>query len=195
MRKVLRVAPASAPITLAQVKTIGYVKYTDRDTELQGFVDAAVTWIEQYTGRGLITQEWDVYYDEVEFFRPIYIGQTVDLSTLNINSIDSLTTYDVYNNATVVTASDYRLSSNSIVFDRATPFNDTRLVDAVKAEVTVGYGADESAIPQDLKQAIAILAIHWLENGVYAADMSLTKVPDVLKSLLMKYVSTVNWIA
>jgi len=195
MRKVLRVAAASAPVTLAQVKVIGYIKDDARDTELQGFIDAAVIWIEQYTGRGLITQEWDVYFDETEFFRPIYIGQAVDLSTLNVNSIDSLTTYDVYANASVVTASDYRLSSNRIVFDQATPFADTRLVDAVKAEVTVGYGATEASIPEDLKQAISTLAIHWLENGVYAADMTMNKVPDVLKSLLMKYVSTVNWIA
>ncbi len=195
MRKVLRVAAASAPITLDQVKTIGYIKNTERDTELQGFILAAVIWIEQYTGRSLITQEWDVFYDEVEFFRPIYIGQPVDISTLNANSIESVTAFDVDGNDTIIDASTYRLSANRIVFDQETPFTDTRLIDAVKIEVTAGYGADESEITDDIKTAIAVLAIHWLENGVYAADMNLTKVPQVLKSLLMRYVSTVNWIA
>ena len=81
MRKVLRVAAASAPITLAKVKVIGYIKDASRDTELQGFVDSAVIWIEQFTGRALVTQEWDIFFDELEFFRPIYIGQPEDLST------------------------------------------------------------------------------------------------------------------
>lgn len=195
MRKVLRVAAASAPVTLAQVKVIGYVQNNDRDTELQGFVDASVIWIEQFTGRALVTQEWDIFFDEVEFFRPIYIGQPVDLSTLNINSIDSVTAFDVEANETIIAAATYRQSSNRIVFDQQTPFTDTRLIDAVKVEVTAGYGADESEISEDLKQAIAILALHWLENGVYAADMSLNKVPQVLKSLLMKYKSFNNAIA
>ncbi len=44
MRKVLRVAPASAPITLAQVKVIGYIKNSESRSELQGFIDSAVTW-------------------------------------------------------------------------------------------------------------------------------------------------------
>ena len=195
MRKVLRVPPAGPPITLAQVKTIGYIQTDARDVELQGFTDAAISWVEQYTGRALITQEWDIFYDEVEFFRPIYIRQPVDLSTLNATSIESVTTFDINSNETIVDASDYRLSSDRIVFDQETPDSFTRVIDAVKIEVTAGYAADESGITQDMKQAIAILALHWLENGVYAADMTLNKVPDVLKSLLMKYVSTVNWIA
>ena len=195
MRKVLRVAAASAPITLAQVKVIGYIKDASRDTELQGFVDSAVIWIEQFTGRALVTQEWDIFFDELEFFRPIYIGQPVDLSTLNINSIDSVTAFDVQANETIIDAATYRQSSNRIVFDQQTPFTDTRLIDAVKVEVTAGYGADESEISEDIKTAISILALHWLENGVYAADMSLNKVPQVLKSLLMKYKSFNNAIA
>ena len=195
MRKVLRVAAASAPVTLAQVKVIGYIKDDSRDTELQGFVDSAVIWIEQFTGRALVTQEWDIFFDEIEFFRPIYIGQPVDLSTLNINSIDSVTAFDVQANETIIDASTYRQSSNRIVFDQQTPFTDTRLIDAVKVEVTAGYGADESEISEDIKTAISILALHWLENGVYAADMSLNKVPQVLKSLLMKYKSFNNAIA
>lgn len=195
MRKVLRVAAAGAPVTLAQVKQIAYITNTDRDTELQGFIDVAVTWIEQYTGRSLITQEWDIFYDDVEFFRPIYIGQAVDLSTLNINSIESVTSYDVQANATVIDSSTYRLSANRIVFDQQTPLNNTRSIDAVKVSVTAGYAATEATIPDDIKQAIATLALHWLENGVYAADIKFDKVPDVLKSLLMKYTSAVNWIA
>jgi len=195
MRKVLRVPPAGPPITLAQVKTIGYIQTDARDVELQGFTDAAISWVEQYTGRALITQEWDIYYDEVEFFRPIYINQPVDLSTLNATSIESVTTFDINANETIVDPTTYRLSSDRIVFDQQTPDSFTRVIDAVKIEVTAGYAADESGITQDMKQAIAILALHWLENGVYAADMTLNKVPDVLKSLLMKYVSTTNWIA
>ena len=74
MSKVLRVAAASAPVTLSQVKVIGYIKTAERDTELQGFIDSAVIWIEQFTGRALVTQQWDIFYDELEFFRPIYIG-------------------------------------------------------------------------------------------------------------------------
>ena len=195
MRKVLRVAAASAPVTLAQAKSIAEIKNDDRDTEYQNFIDSAVDWLERATGRGLITQEWDIYYDQTEFFRPIYIRQPVALSTLNVNSIDSLTTYDVNANASIVTASDYRLSANRIVFDQVTPFADTRLIDAVKAEVTVGYGATEASIPKNIKDIISILALHWLENGVYAADMSLDKVPDVIKSKLFMYISTENWIA
>ena len=195
MRKEIRVVAAGPPITLAQVKSLGYIQNTARDTELQSFIDAAVIYIEQKTGRSLITQEWDVWYDQVEFFRPLNINQPVDLSTLNANSIDSVTTYDINGNATVVTASDYRLTANRIIFDLEVPFSRSRLIDAVKIEVTAGYAATEATITEDMKTAISVLALHWLENGVYAADSTLNKVPDVLKALLMKYNSTVNWIA
>ena len=94
MRKELRVAPAGLAITVAEANVINYVKNTTRDDEVLVYIGKAIEFVESTTGRALINSEWDIFADRQEFFGQAYGCGYVDLSTLNVSSIESVTTFD-----------------------------------------------------------------------------------------------------
>ena len=194
MRKELRVAPANLAITVAEANVINYIKNSTRDDETAVFINDAIDYVQSLTGRALITSEWDIYADRQEFFGQAYGCGYVDLSTLNVNSIESITTYDQSGNATVVDASTYRLSNNRVVFDSVTPSSDTREIDAVIIAVTAGYGDESTDMPANLTSALAMYVKHWLDYKGNIVDRDERHIPDNIKAKLMQYRSTRNWI-
>lgn len=192
MRKELRVAAASQAIVIADLKVYGYVKNTERDDELTALIPVAISYVEDVTGRALVTQEFDVWYDRDEFFQMIQNGFAY-LSTLNATSIDSITLYSMDGTTTVVDANTYRLADNKAKFDQILPSGSTRDMDAVKIEVTAGYGANSTEMPEPLKTAMYAMCMHWFHyNGDVSTD-NLTHIPDTVKTWLMPYKSTINW--
>lgn len=194
MRKELRVAPAGLAITVSEANVINYMKNTTRDDETALFINDAIDYVQSITGRALITSEWDIYADRQEFFDQANGCGYVDLSTLNVNSIESLTTFDRSGNATIVDSSTYRLSNNRIIFDSQSPNSDTREIDAVIVAVTAGYGATSTDMPANITTALAMYVKHWLDFKGKVVDRDERDIPDNIKAKLMQYRSTRNWI-
>ena len=192
MRKELRVAPANPAITLANVKVYGYVKNTERDDELNGLIPIAIKYVEDVTGRALVDQEYDIWYDRKEFWQMLG-NNFVYLSTLNVTSIDSIILYSADGTETVVDPSTYRLADNKAKFDQTNPSGSTRNLDAVKIEVSAGYGADDTTTPEPLKTAMYAMVMQWYHNNGNVGTEELKHIPDSVKSWLAPYRSTINW--
>lgn len=56
--------PQIYPVTIEQVKKHLRIDFTDDDADLELKLAAAVDWVESFTGRALVDQTWDVYYDQ-----------------------------------------------------------------------------------------------------------------------------------
>jgi uncharacterized phiE125 gp8 family phage protein len=192
MRKELTLGPVNPAITLAAVKVYGYVKNDSRDDELTALIPIAIKYVEDVTGRALVDQEFDIWYDRDEFWQMLG-NNFAYLSTLNVTSIESITLYAIDGTATVVDDTTYRLADNKAKFDQTTPSGSTRNLDAVKISVKAGYGADDTTTPEPLKTAMYAMVMHWYRYNGDVSDGTLTHIPDTVKSWLTPYKSTINW--
>jgi uncharacterized phiE125 gp8 family phage protein len=116
--------------------------------------------VEKDTRRKLCTQTVVLNLD----YLPTYIVPEV----LPIQSITSITYYDANNALQTLSASTYEtdLYAEPILirpaFGQTWPTTYDRF-NAVLVTMQAGYGA-ASAVPDDAKQAILLLASHWVEN-------------------------------
>jgi len=177
------VTPAvNKPITLADVKLYGNFNGTTRDAEITAFIDPAISYVERYTGRKLITQVWEIFYDSWEY------RDIMPLSTFNIQTIDSFETINASDTASVIPASSYRLSSDRVIFDNGRTGNfDLRNYDGVKITVTTGFGLLQADVPPQLQTALSMIITSWMRYNGKLSDSDLHNIPDNLKAMLFPY--------
>lgn len=192
MRKELTQGPANPAILLADLKVRIYSKNTERDDELTALIPVAIKYVEDVTGRALVNQEFDIWYDRSEFWQMLG-NNFVYLSDLNVNAINSINLVSVDGTETLVDSSTYRLADNKAKFDQTMPSSNTRNLDAVKISVTAGYGVDDTEVPEQLKTAMYDLIDHWFKFGGVIKDGSYEHIPDKVKSWLAPYKSTMYW--
>lgn len=194
MRPELTLAPASPAILLADVKVYVYGKNDSRDDELTALIPVAISQVENFTGRRLVNQEYDIWYDRVEFFQMIGNGFAY-LSTFNVTAIDSITLFAVDGTETVVDDATYRLAGNQAKFDQTKPSGSTREMDAVRISIKTGYGADDTEIPDALKTAMYALISTWYLTNGNLSEGGLNRIPDTVKTWLAPFRSTMNWLS
>ncbi len=152
-------APTSEPITTAEAKEFMGIDYSDHDTMIDTFIQAAREWAEKYTGRAFITQTL--------IARIAPITEEIYLPYPPIGTISEVLSTWQDDEETLTNDSDYFLvgdqdkhlemaafgtSSNAI--RRVTPevFADREL----KVTYTAGYGA-AAAVPEAIKLALKII--------------------------------------
>ena len=88
---VLKTGPATTAISLAEAKAFLRVDsdYDDDDSYITSLIGVATNVVEQFTRRRLITQTYNIYYDEF----PPYI----DLQVGNVASVTHVKYYDTDN--------------------------------------------------------------------------------------------------
>lgn len=191
MKAVLKTAPAGEPITTAQVKSYSFNNTTKLDTMIGDLIPAAVSWAEDWTGRRFVNQDWYIYYDLPEF------ANKLTLSTLNVTAINEVVYYDVDDTETEIASTKFRLLEDQLIFNADETFNtgNWRGFDAVRIDVTTGYGADSDNMPEDIQSALAQLVTYWATTGkmAYSKD-SWNMVPMSVKAKLMKYQKRTEWI-
>ena len=83
----------------------------------------------------------------------------------------------------------YRLdvsnNPNRLVLDDGETWpSNVRDRDAIRIEVTLGYGADYTSLPEDIRNAIRALVMYLYDNR----SRGEMKIPDMVKSMLETYV-------
>ena len=194
MRPELTLAPANPAIVLADVKVYVYAQNDSRDDELTALIPVAISQVENFTGRRLVDQEYDIWYDRIEFFQMLGNGFAY-LSTFNVTAIDSITLFAVDGTETVVDDTTYRLAGNQAKFDQTQPSGSTREMDAVRISIKTGYGADDTEIPDPIKTAAYALISSWYRMNGNLSEGDLNRIPDTVKTWLMPYRSTMNWLS
>ena len=165
IRTVLVAAPATEPLTLAELKSHLRVDLVDDDTLITGIGIVAREVVEDLTGLRLITQTWKLILDRFPLRRWIEIplGPSSAISSVKYRDTDGT--------QFTQTAGEYIADTDSIKarvvlkddFDWPDPDLDLQVVNAVEIEFIVGYGA-AAAVPERLKTAIKLIVGHYYEN-------------------------------
>jgi len=183
----LTAGPVVEPVTLTEAKAHMRVEFADDDALIAGLVKAARECVESATNRRLITQSWCFYADKVpappQFILPLAPIQRVDWVRLwDASDVGTVLAAAAYLSDTVSEPARVLLTNASAITLR--PYN------AVEIAFTCGYGADGSAVPEPLRQAVKLLAAHWYENRIAVVDagqVRFDELPMGVQYLLASY--------
>lgn len=152
-------APDNSPL-LVTVKAHLRVDYADDDTLIQGYIDAAVNYIEQISRLSLFTQAWTITMDAFP------ADDAIRLPNGPVTAITTFTTYDEANTPDATFAGYWLDASGGrlVLTDGYAWPTDLRQKSVVAVEYVTGYGALEADIPANIKQAVLMLCGHWYEN-------------------------------
>lgn len=161
----------------------GFAEADLQDPVLVSFLRAALAAIEGRTGKALIARGFLMTLDD--WASPE--GQRLPVTP--VQSINEVTLVDAFGVATTVAPTAYRLKKDA--FDpqlkpMATYLPTVPSGGSVEVRFDAGYGASFDAVPEDLKQAVLMLAAHYYE---YRSDTSLSQgcMPFGVTSLIARY--------
>ncbi len=188
MKPVRVTAPADAPVSLAELKQQTRVDFSDDDTILQAYLDAAVDHLDGWTGilgRAMINQDWRI--DLMCWPAGGIVLPFGDVSDADITYIDP------DENELVLGRGEYELvetATGSMIrfrdsFSRPALFDDAS--DAVQVTFTTGFGPAATDVPSALRVAIMLLAAHWYEHREGAEGTKIESVPLSVDRLITPY--------
>ena len=158
---VLKTGPTSTAISLAEAKAFLRVDsdYDDDDTYITSLIDVGTQVVEEFTRRRLITQTYNIFYDEF----PPYI----DLQVGDVASVTHVKYYDADNSLQTLAASNYdvdtKVRPGRIYQSNTGDFPNTyERPNAVEVEFVVGSAASD--VPAPIIQSIYIIVGRYYEN-------------------------------
>lgn len=172
-------APANTPVSLSDVKAHCRVDHNDDDTVLTSLLNAAVAYLDGWSGvlgRCLVTQTWRQDFEAFGILR---------LALGPVASITSVTYYDADNEQQTLSADVYAHLTGplggyiTLKPDQSWPSTYGR-ADAVS--VTFVAGTAVADVPASIKAAILLLVAHWYENREAAGAAS--ELPFSVSALL-----------
>lgn len=195
------VAPSSEPLTTSQVKSHLRVEHSDDDTLIGTLIVAAREFVEEYTGRALMTQTLVLNVDAFdELADPLwegtrtgpYLNYYKDYITIPkppVVSVTSVKTFDDDDTATTMSSSKYYLDNvrepARVVLRTGETFPTAlRVANAIQVKYVTGY-ASAGAVPEAIKQAMKQYIAFLYENR---GDVNDNAAPMVVKKLLAPYV-------
>ena len=184
MSTVIVTAPAVEPVTLVEVKRQRNVTGTDYDAELTRLIAAARQYVENYTGRALITQTWDLFLDE--------FPKRIEMPFAPLQSVTTLKYTDTAGAQQTLSSALYTVSANAepgyIVPAYNESWPDIRYEpDAVEVRYIAGSGDASTDMPEDLRNALFLLIGEWHENTEEAQPFNMTQIPYGVKALIDPY--------
>jgi uncharacterized phiE125 gp8 family phage protein len=162
--------PTDTLLDVATVRQRLRLPFTDEDVDLQAFIDSAMTEVETYLGRVLLSQVVRFWYDAVPCGRVIVLPEPVT----SIVAVKSYAT-DGDTTGTTLSAGQYELDAerNRLVFDEAAtawPPTSVRCYKAVSVEADIGY-AIAGDVPPPIVQAVQLTVQgHYLRGAEPAPE-------------------------
>lgn len=161
----------------------GFTEGDLQDPVLVSFLRAAIAAIEGRTSKALITRGFLVTLDG--WTAP----DTQSLPVAPVQAVTEVALVDAIGVAKVVDPSAYRLQKDAFhprLRPMTTSLPSVPTGGTVEIRFDAGYGATFDAVPEDLKQAVLMLAAHYYE---YRSDMALSQgcMPFGVTSLIARY--------
>jgi len=180
-------APTSEPVTLAEAKKHCEIaaEVNHHDEHLERLIQAARVYVENYTGRQIVTATWDLYADSWPDD-----GLTISLPKGPIQSVTSITYVDENGSSQTWSSSNYVLSASRepaiirLAYQSVWPAFRFQ-PDAIRVRYVAGYGA-ATAVPQGIRHAILLLVGGWFLNREIETASNL-KWMQSAENLLLQY--------
>lgn len=157
----LKTAPTIEPLSIEEAKAHGNLTHDPDAVLMERLIRAARMWVENYTGRSLLTQTWQL--SAPEFYQRLWLPRAAPLA-----SVTFVKYYDANNALQTLASTVYSVAAFSepafveLAVDQSWPSVALRS-DAVQIEYVTG-STTVAAIPTPLVQAVALLVAHWYEN-------------------------------
>jgi len=189
MRLQIKTQPSEEPITTTEAKTHLHMDadQTAEDTLLDSLIIAARSYVEQYTGRALVTQTWYGYLDQ-------FPGKDhINIPFGNLDSVTSVKTIDSVGNETTLTVTtQYLVDSDSepgrvalpysVSWPSITPYP----VNPIVIEFVCGYGL-AAAVPDGLKSAMKLIVGDLYEHRESQIETGNFQVNETVHNLMFPY--------
>ncbi len=182
---VLKTGPATTAISLAEAKAFLRVDsdYDDDDAYITSLIGVATNVVEQFTRRRLITQTYNIYYDEFPPFMDLQVG--------NVASVTHVKYYDTDNTLQTLDTSEYdvdiRVKPGRIYQAEDGNFPNTyERANSVEVEFVVGSAASD--VEDAIKQAMYIVIGRYYENRQdVVMGTQVNELPLMVEHLLTPY--------
>lgn len=181
-------APSVEPITAhALGSKLGLRDDVMQQADLDAMIASARHWVEQYIGRALITQTWELALDAFP------CSDEIELQNAPVQSITTLKYIDGDGVEQTWASSNYTLddygTQHRLRLAYGISWPSARMqANAVKLRYVAGYGASGAAVPAPIIQAIVLIvgqayrAQPGLESNLYPAT-----IPNAARDLLAPY--------
>lgn len=177
-------APATTPITLAEVKDQLRVEGSDDDVILTRLIDVAVAYtdVKGALGQAMITQKWGQWVNSTP-------PQTVSLILGPVTGVTAVKYYDTDGVLQTDTLSNYQVTGTEFATTIGPksgfnwPVTQDRS-DAIRIEYEIGYGETTADVPQTIRHALMLLVGHWYDNRENTQMDELSNIPFGFESLL-----------
>lgn len=177
-------APATTPITLAEVKEQLRVEGSDDDTLLTRLIDVAVAYtdVKGALGQAMIAQKWGQWVNSTP-------PQTVSLILGPVTGVTAVKYYDTDGVLQTDTLSNYQVTGTEFATTIGPksgfnwPVTQDRS-DAIRIEYEIGYGETTTDVPQTIRHALMLLVGHWYDNRENTQMDELSNIPFGFEHLL-----------
>jgi uncharacterized phiE125 gp8 family phage protein len=158
-----KTAPTVQPIDLAEAKSQCRIdaSLTDQDSVIALYIEAATAWVEDYTGRSLMTQTHQVSL--CAFPSRVWLPRAAPLASVTfVKYYDAANALQTLSSSVYTTPAFAEPASLSLAYGQSWPTTYDR-DDAVQIEYVTGV-SDPANVPPALKQAAQLLVGHWFAN-------------------------------
>jgi uncharacterized phiE125 gp8 family phage protein len=165
-------APTVEPVSRTEAKTHLRVDSTDEDTLIDGLIQTAREYCEDYQNRAYLEQTHELVLDSWP------VGNVIALPKPPLQSVTSVTYYDTTGAATVWPASNYIVDTAShrlaLGYGKSWPAVNLQPVAGIVIRYEVG-NAEATDVPQRVKQAMLLLVGHWYADREAAFSGSVSR--------------------
>jgi uncharacterized phiE125 gp8 family phage protein len=173
--------PAVEPVTVEDLRAHLRLSGTQEDGQLAGLIKAARSQVEQETRRALIRRRLRLYLE----YWPL--GRVVMLPVAPVLSVVEIIAYDLQGNGTPLAPEDFSLdrsASPARVRIKPGAGMPSHQLLGIEIDFDAGYGDGPEDVPNQMRQAVRLLAAHWFENREAGTDLAMASLPHGLDRLL-----------
>lgn len=182
------VGPVAAPATAAEVMALGRITDTADTALVTRKIAQATAIVSEMTGRVVMAETW-------AYSVPAIVRNDLVLPKSPVQSVESITYLDAEDVQQDATVSDFYLMKDE---DRAVlrpksgtawPTANTDRDDAITITFVAGY----TTVPDSIKQAVEMLALHLFENPDVVLSGPASEMPMGLRAMID--VDRIGWVA